>query len=100
LPFWLAPTQIRILTITDAQKEYAQTLFATLKAAGYRVELDESSDQISAQIKRAQEDKLPWMLVIGQKEVDNNTITLRYNNGKQEFGLALEQLLAKARENQ
>ncbi len=100
LPFWLAPTQIRILTITDAQKAYAKELLAKLKAAGYRVELDESSDQISSQIKRAQEDKLPWMLVIGQKEVDNNTITLRYNSGKQEFGLSYEQLIAKARENQ
>jgi threonyl-tRNA synthetase len=40
------------------------------------------------------------MLVIGQKEVDNNTITLRYNNGKQEFGLSYEQLIAKAQENQ
>ena len=62
------------------------------------MELDESSDQISSQIKRAQEDKLPWMLVIGQKEVDNNTITLRYNSGKQEFGLSYEQLIAKAQD--
>ena len=63
-----------------------------------RVEMDESSDQISGKIKRAQEEKLPWMLVIGQKEVDNNTITLRHNDGKQEFGLSLEQVLAKADE--
>ena len=95
LPFWLAPVQIKVLTITDAQKTYAQTIVEKLKAEHIRIELDETSDQISGKIKRAQEEKIPWMLVIGQKEVDNNTITLRYNDGKQEFGLSFEQLLQK-----
>jgi threonyl-tRNA synthetase len=98
LPFWLAPEQIRILTITDAQKEYAQNVAQQLKKQDLRVTMDETSDQISGKIKRAQEEKIPWMLVIGQKEVDNNTITLRHNDGKQEFGLTLEQVIAKAKE--
>jgi threonyl-tRNA synthetase len=98
LPFWLAPEQIRILTITDAQKPYGQKVLEQLHAHGLRVEMDESSDQISGKIKRAQEEKIPWMLVLGQKEVDNNTITLRHTDGKQEFGLTLEQVLAKAQE--
>lgn len=96
LPFWLAPVQARILTITDEQKEYAQKLLSELKAHGLRVELDESGEQISGQIKVAQQDKVPWMLVIGKKEVENNTITLRYLDGKQEFGLTLDSLLSKA----
>ena len=96
LPFWLSPVQIKILTITDAQKEYAQKIMDKLKDHGLRVEMDETSDQISGKIKRAQEEKLPWMLVIGQKEVDNNAITLRHNDGKQEFGLTLEQVIKKA----
>ena len=95
LPFWLAPVQIKVLTITDAQKPYAQTIVDKLKAHNIRIELDETSDQISGKIKRAQEEKIPWMLVIGQKEVDNDTITVRYNDGKQEFGLSFEQLLQK-----
>ena len=98
LPFWLAPAQARILTITDEQKPYAQKLLNTLKAHNIRVEMDGSSEQISAQIKAAQLAKIPWMLVIGKKEVENNTITLRYLSGKQEFGLSLEQLLEKAKE--
>jgi threonyl-tRNA synthetase len=98
LPFWLAPEQIRLLTITDAQKEYAQNVAQQLKKQDLRVTMDETSDQISGKIKRAQEEKIPWMLVIGQKEVDNNTITLRHNDGKQEFGLTLEQVIAKAKE--
>ena len=97
LPFWLAPVQIKILTITDEQKPYAHELAEKLKTHQLRVELDETSDQISAQIKNAQLEKIPWMLVIGKKEVENNTITLRYNDGKQEFGLSFEQILEKAK---
>ena len=99
LPFWLAPVQITILTITDAQKQYAQSVLEQLKAHYLRVEMDESSDQISGKIKRAQEEKIPWMIVIGQKEVDNQTVTLRYNDGKQEFGLNLAMLVNKAQEH-
>ena len=97
LPFWLSPVQIRVMTITDAQMPYAQDLLAQLKAQGYRADIDESSDQISAKIKTAQLEKIPWMLVLGQKEVDNKTITLRHRDGKQEFGLNLEKLLEKAK---
>lgn len=96
LPFWIAPMQIKILTITDEQREYAKKLLHTLKAHGYRVAQDESSDPISGKIKLAQTEQIPWMLVIGQKEVENNTITLRHRDGKQEFGLSLDQLLEKA----
>lgn len=100
LPFWLAPVQIKILTITDEQKPYATTVMESLKAAGIRVEMDHSHDQISGQIKSAQLEKIPWMIVIGKKEVEQNTLTLRYLDGKQEFGLTLDAVLAKAREQQ
>lgn len=100
LPFWLAPVQISILTITDDQRTYAHKIAEQLKTHELRVEVDQTSDQISAKIKRAQEEKIPWMLVLGKKEVENNTITLRHHDGKQEFGLTLEQLLQKAAELQ
>jgi len=96
LPLWLAPVQARILTITDDQRPYATDLLEKLKSHGLRAELDNSGEQISSQIKAAQLAKIPWMLVIGKKEVENNTITLRYLNGKQEFGLSLDALLEKA----
>ncbi|MCX5922550.1 MAG: threonine--tRNA ligase [Candidatus Dependentiae bacterium] len=96
LPFWLAPLQVKVLTITDDQKEYAKTILASLKKQGIRTELDTSSDPLSGQIKVAQLDKVPWMLVIGKKEVEQNTVTLRYFDGKQEFGVSLEALLEKA----
>jgi threonyl-tRNA synthetase len=100
LPFWLAPIQMRLMTITDAQMPYAQAIAQELKSHGYRIEVDQSSDQISAKIKTAQLERVPWMLVLGQKEVDNKTITLRFLDGKQEFGLSLEKLLEKAKSEQ
>ncbi len=99
IPFWIAPVQARILTITDAQKEYARDLMMKLKEHGLRAELDTSSDQISGQIKTAQIERIPWMLVIGKKEVEQNTITLRHLDGKQEFGLTLDALVARAQPN-
>ena len=96
LPFWLSPVKIKVLTITDDQKEYAQSVFEQLKNAGFRVEMDESSDPISGKIKTAQLEKTPWMIVIGQKEVDNKTATLRHREGKQEFGISIEDLIHKA----
>jgi threonyl-tRNA synthetase len=92
-PFWLAPVQARILTITDNQKEYAQKVLKDLRANGFSVELDTSGDQIGAQIRRGQMDKVPWMLILGEKEQENNTIALRPGEGKQEFGLTTEDLI-------
>lgn len=97
-PFWMAPIQTRILTITDQQMEYAKTIYSKLLKHDIRVELDESNDQISAKIRQAQLDKIPWMLVLGKKEVEAGTITLRHVDGKQEFGLKIEDLLNKAKD--
>ncbi len=97
-PFWLAPTQIKILTITDDQMPYAQKIEKLVKDAGYRVVLDQSTDPISGKIKLAQTQQIPWMLILGSKEVDDKTVTLRYRDGKQEHGLSVDQLLAKAKQ--
>ena len=95
-PFWLAPVQLRILTITDEQKEFALKLMAQLKEQGIRVEMDETSDPISGKIKSAQTDKIPWMAVLGKKEVENNTVTLRHHDGKQEFAIPLDTFVKRA----
>jgi threonyl-tRNA synthetase len=87
--------QAKILTVTDEQKPYAQELLTFLKEHNVRVEINTSSDTLSGQIKDAQMKKIPWMLVIGKKEVEENTITLRNYDGKQEFGLSRNQLLEK-----
>ncbi len=94
-PFWLAPEQVRVLTITEKQDAYAQDIFKKLRARNIRVECDSSGDQISAQIRRAQLEKIPVMLVLGAKEQENNTVTIRYVDGKQEFGLTLDMVYEK-----
>ena len=95
LPFWLSPVQMKILTITDEQKEYAHTIMNALFDYGVRVEIDNSSDPIAGQIKRAQLERVPLMVVIGKKEMENKTVTLRDLDGKQEFGVSFEALLQK-----
>lgn len=97
-PFWLAPVQIKVLSITDEQMPYCRELVSKLQDAGFRVALDESSDPISGKIKNAQIQQIPWMLIIGGKEVENNSITLRYRDGKQEHGLSYQELEKIAQE--
>jgi len=95
LPFWLAPVQARILTITERNKPYAQEVYERLKTHGFRVEIDSTGDPLSGQIKRAQEDKVPVMFIIGDKEMANKTVTIRHHNGKQEFGIPYDSLIEK-----
>ncbi len=97
LPFWLAPVQAVLLTITDDQKDYARGIAQNLKHAGIRIEIDETSDTISGKIKTAQLQKTPWMIVVGKKEVENNTVTLRYADGSQKFGITQEELISLAK---
>ena len=96
MPFWLTPVQIKVLPITEKEKYYAESITHSLIARGLRVELDDSSEPLSAKIKIAQLDRIPWMLVLGEKELESNTITLRHVSGKQEFNLTLEQILEKS----
>jgi threonyl-tRNA synthetase len=80
------------MTITDAQQEYAATVLAVLKQQGVRATIDQSSDKINAKIKRAQLMQIPWMLVLGDKEREQNTVTLRKLDGTQQFGVTLDAL--------
>jgi threonyl-tRNA synthetase len=97
LPFWLSPVQARVLTITDAQRPYAESVARELEAAGVRVEIDSSSDPLSGQIKSAQLAKIPWMIVVGNKEVENKVVTVRYRDGKQEMGITVGDLVERAK---
>ncbi|MBM3886439.1 threonine--tRNA ligase [Candidatus Dependentiae bacterium] len=98
LPFWIAPVQVRVLMISEKQADYAKGVADALRAGGLRVELEHSNDQISAQIRKAQMDKIPWMVVVGQKEVDQGTVTLRDLDGKQQFGQTVASLVQLAAE--
>jgi len=76
-PAWLAPEQVRIVPISDKVIEHARALLARLKGEGLRAGLDEHSDKLGAKIRRAEIDKVPYTLVIGQKEAEANSVSVR-----------------------
>ena len=76
-PVWLAPIQGMIIPIADRHLEYARQVAAQLKAAGLRVEVDERNDRMNAKIRDANNQKIPYMLVIGDKEMEQNQVALR-----------------------
>ena len=78
LPTWMAPEQVRILTITDRANDYAYDLKAKLFARGCRVEVDDRNEKIGKKIREAQMEKVPYMLVVGDRDVENGTVSVRH----------------------
>ena len=76
-PLWLAPVQVVVLPITDRAKEYAAGIEAKLKAAGVRTEVDNRNEKIGYKIREHELKKVPYMFVVGDKEVENGTISIR-----------------------
>ncbi len=76
-PVWLSPVQAVVMPITDAHKDYAETVVEALKAKGLRAELDGRNEKINRKIRDSEEMKIPYMLVVGQKEMDNGTVAVR-----------------------
>ncbi len=93
-PLWLSPEQVRILPIADRHVEYADKLFNQLKNLGFRCSVDDRAENVKKKIRDAQLEKLPYMLVLGDKEVETNTVSLRYRSGKTET-LSVEDLISK-----
>ena len=102
LPTWLAPTQVKILPIGDEQMEYAKSVRDRLVNAGLRVEIDDSNNTIGYKIRGAQLEKVPYMMVIGDKEVESGTVSVRSRKdgdlGAKELGAFLSDILAEVAE--
>ncbi len=81
-PLWISPVQAIIVTVTDNQVPFAQDVYRQLRNAGIRVERDVRNEKLSFKIREAQMQKIPYMLVIGDKEVEQGTVTPRYRDGK------------------
>jgi threonyl-tRNA synthetase len=84
-PVWLAPLQVKILPISDKFMDYASTVYQTLKKAGVRVEIDDRSEKIGKKIRDTELMKVPYMLVIGEKEMTENQLSVR-RQGKGDMG--------------
>jgi len=86
-PVWLAPQQVRVIPITNEHEHYAAQLARQLQAAGVRADADLSSERMNAKIRDAQLMKVPYMLVVGDQEVANNTVSLRKRDGARVNGM-------------
>jgi len=97
-PVWISPVQAKILNITDSQEEYARKVLAELKNIGIRAELDARNEKLGLKIREAQLQKIPYMLVIGDKEKENGTVALRRRNSQEQKIMALAEFISLAQE--
>ena len=95
-PPWLAPVQASIIPVTDRQAEPAQTVAEHLRRRGLRVEVDLSSERMQAKIRAAQLQKVPWMLVIGKREVEAGTVSVRIRSGEDLGAMPVDAFLERA----
>ncbi len=88
-PLWLAPEQVRILPLTDKQIEAARQVAATLRAADLRVTVDGSTGKLGAKIRKAQLEKIPYMLILGPKEAQAGTVSVRSRSSGDQGALSV-----------
>jgi threonyl-tRNA synthetase len=95
-PIWLAPVQVIVLPIADRHAPFAKEVQERLKTAGFRTELDDSSEKVNAKIRNAQLQKIPYMLVIGDKEVEAGTVSVRNRRHADQGSQAVDDFIAMA----
>jgi threonyl-tRNA synthetase len=97
-PVWLSPEQVRVISITDEQNEYAEKIAKELRESGIRASADMSSQRMNAKIRQAQLMKVPYMIVVGKNEMEANQISLRVRDGSQQNGFALSEFIERAKD--
>ena len=94
-PLWFAPVQARIMNITDDQAEYCEAVYKKLRKAGLRIEKDLRNEKLNYKIREAQMAKIPYMLIIGDKEKESNTVTVRLRDGKNIADMPIDDFVEK-----
>ncbi len=94
-PLWLAPVQLKIVTVTEQQLDYAREVFTELKDAGWRVELDERNEKLGYKIREAQLAKIPYAIVIGDSEVQAQTVAPRRRGGENLAPMPLNEFIER-----
>ncbi|MEK7879182.1 MAG: threonine--tRNA ligase, partial [candidate division NC10 bacterium] len=95
-PLWLAPVQARVLPISEKHASYGKLVFERLKAAGLRAELDDRNEKLGYRIREAQVQKVPYMLVVGERESGAGTVSLRWRTGEDLGQRPLDRVIAEA----
>lgn len=94
-PTWLAPVQVRVISISDQSNEYAHKVYESLRNAKIRVEEDVGDKTMEYKLRDAISQKVPYMLVVGKKEVDAGTVAVRTRSGGQKFGVKIDDFIDK-----
>ena len=97
-PVWLSPVQVKVLPIADAQNEYAEEVAKKLRQIKVRVEVDESNEKIGYKIRKAQLEKVPYMLVIGAKEIESNAVAVRSRKSGDIGQMQVDEFICKIQE--
>ena len=95
-PMWLAPVQVKLLPIADRHLNYVYEVKKALEAKGMRVEIDDRSEKIGYKIREAQLEKVPYMILVGDKDIENNTVSVRDRREGDIGAMSLEDFIAKA----
>ena len=95
LPLWMMPTKVKVMPITDRAHEYCKGLVAQLEAAGIQAEGDYRSEKLGYKIREAQMQKIPYMLVIGDRDMENGTVSVRTRKGEDLGAMTPQEFTAK-----
>ena len=90
-PVWLSPEQVRVIPINDSHNDYANTVLEVLKSTRIRASADLGNERMNAKIRQAQLMQVPYMLVVGDKEMQDNSISIRRRDGSRENGMSTEE---------
>ena len=97
-PAWLAPVQVKVLPVTDRALDYAKELSDALDGQGFRVEVDDRNEKIGKKIREATLEKVPYMIVVGDRDMENKTVSVRTRAGEDLGAMSLEDFTAKLKE--
>ena len=97
-PAWLAPVQVKVLPVTDRALDYAREISAKLDTAGYRVEVDDRNEKIGKKIRETTLEKVPYMLVVGDRDMENGTVSVRKRSGEDLGAMTYDQFYALLKE--
>lgn len=93
LPPWLAPQQVAILNVTDRVNGFCEELQTQLKANKVRVEFDRRNEKLNYKIREAQMQKVPYMIIVGDKEAESKTVSLRLRDGSEHKGMSVAEVM-------
>ena len=97
-PAWLSPVQVKILPVTDRALDYANDVSAKLDALGFRAEVDARNEKIGKKIREATLEKTPYMLVVGDRDVENQTVSVRHRTGEDLGAMSFDAFAAMLKE--